>query len=131
MVAVFPPSQTHSLGYRRQDHGGLWGCQHYAEAELASSPSPGPGHGQEVAEDVLLREEHEGQDNLNLPEFSLEPPVAEKNFKHTPAESAELELVAGVVAGFMKKGLVADDLLARSSFTGSAPYRAGCTRCAI
>ena len=53
----------------------------------------------------------EGQDALNLPEFSLEPPVAEKNFKYTPAESSELELVAGVLDEFVKEGLCADDLL--------------------
>ena len=41
----------------------------------------------------------EGCDALNLPEFDIEPPVAEKNFKYSPAESAELELVAGVLAG--------------------------------
>ena len=29
----------------------------------------------------------EGYDALNLPEFSLSPPVAENNFKYSPAES--------------------------------------------
>ena len=32
----------------------------------------------------------EGHDALNLPEFSLPPPVAELNFKFVPAESDEL-----------------------------------------
>ena len=53
----------------------------------------------------------EGRDDLNLPEFSIEPPVAEKNFKYTPAESTELELVARAVEALNKRGLCADDLL--------------------
>ena len=40
----------------------------------------------------------EGCDALNLPKFNIEPPVAEKNFKYSLAESAESELVDGVLA---------------------------------
>ena len=72
----------------------------------------------------------EGCDALNLPEFDIEPPVAEKNFKYSPAESAELELVAGVLTGLVDKGLCADDLLCTFVFRRSARCRCGCTRCA-
>ena len=53
----------------------------------------------------------EGRDALNLPEFSMEPPVAEKNFKYSPAESAESGLVDEVLAGLLKQKFNADDML--------------------
>ena len=53
----------------------------------------------------------EGCDALNLPEFSMEPPVAEKNFKYSPAESAESGLVDEVLAGLLKQKFSADDML--------------------
>ena len=65
----------------------------------------------------------EGYDALNLPEFDIEPPVAEKNFKYSPAESAELELVAGVLAGFLEKKFSADDLLSTFIFRRVCPLQ--------
>ena len=69
----------------------------------------------------------EGYDALNLPEFNIEPPVAEKNFKYSPAESAELELVAGVLAGvlagFLEKKFSVDDLLSTFIFRRVCPLQ--------
>ena len=59
-------------------------------------------------------------DALNLPEFDIEPPVAEKNFKYSPAE---LELVAGVLTGLVDKGLCADDLLCTFVFRRVCPLQ--------
>ena len=59
----------------------------------------------------------------NLPEFDIEPPVAEKNFKYSPAESAESELVAGVLAEFLKRGFYADDMLSTFIFRRVCPLQ--------
>ena len=53
----------------------------------------------------------QGYDALNLPEFSLAPPVAEKNFKYSPAESAESGLVDEVLEGLLKQKFNTDDML--------------------
>ena len=53
----------------------------------------------------------EGYDALNLPEFNMEPPVAEKNFKYSPAESNESRLVDEVLSELLKQDFNADDLL--------------------
>ena len=53
----------------------------------------------------------EGYDALNLPKFSLPPPVAEKNFKYTPAESAELRTVDEVLKVLLEKNFNGDDML--------------------
>ena len=65
----------------------------------------------------------EGCDALNLPEFNIEPPVAEKNFKYSPAESAESELVDGVLAEFLKKKFSADDMLSTFVFRRVCPLQ--------
>ena len=65
----------------------------------------------------------EGCDALNLPEFNIEPPVAEKNFKYSPAESAESELIAGVLAEFLKKKFSADDMLSTFVFRRVCPLQ--------
>ena len=65
----------------------------------------------------------EGCDALNLPEFNIEPPVAEKNFKYSPAESAEAELVDGVLAGFPEKKFSADDMLSTFIFRRVCPLQ--------
>ena len=65
----------------------------------------------------------EGYDALNLPEFDIEPPVAEKNFKYSPAESAEFELVARVLAGLVDKDFCADDLLSTFVFRRVCPLQ--------
>ena len=65
----------------------------------------------------------EGCDALNLPEFDIEPPVAEKNFKYSPAESAKSELVAGVLAGFLEKDFCADDMLSTFVFRRVCPLQ--------
>ena len=53
----------------------------------------------------------EGYDALYLPEFSLPPPVAEKNFKYSPAESAELRTVDEVLKVLLEKNFNGDDML--------------------
>ena len=53
----------------------------------------------------------EGYDALNLPEFSLPPPVAEKNFKYSPAESDELRVVDNVLKVLLGKDFNGDDML--------------------
>ena len=53
----------------------------------------------------------EGYDALNLPEFSLSPPVAEKNFKYSPAESKELHTVDEVLKVLLEKEFNNDDIL--------------------
>ena len=53
----------------------------------------------------------EGCDALNLPEFSMAPPVAEKNFKYSPAKSDESRLVDEVLEGLLKQKFSADDML--------------------
>ena len=53
----------------------------------------------------------EGYDALNLPEFNMEPPVVEKNFKYSPAESAESGLVDEILEELLKQDFNADDLL--------------------
>ena len=53
----------------------------------------------------------EGCDALNLPEFNMEPPVAEKNFKYSPAESEESGLVDEVLGELLKQDFNVDDLL--------------------
>ena len=53
----------------------------------------------------------EGYDALNLPEFNMEPPVAEKNFKYSPAESSESGLVDKVLTELLKQKFDADDML--------------------
>ena len=54
----------------------------------------------------------EGHDALNLPEFKIEPPTAELNFKYDPADAlAELQIVHQTLEDFLEKGLLSDDLL--------------------
>ena len=53
----------------------------------------------------------EGYDALNLPEFSLPPPVAEKNFKYSPAESKELQTVDKVLKQLLEQKFNGDDML--------------------
>jgi len=54
----------------------------------------------------------EGHDALNLPEFRIQPPVAELNFRYDPADTLpELQVMDDTLGGFLKKGLVSDDLL--------------------
>ena len=65
----------------------------------------------------------EGCDALNLPEFSIEPPVAEKNFKYSLAESAESELVAGVLAELLDRGFSGDDMLTTFIFRRVCPLQ--------
>ena len=65
----------------------------------------------------------EGCDALNLPEFNIEPPVAEKNFKYSPAESAEAEVVDGVLAELLKEGFNADDVLSTFVFRRVCPLQ--------
>ena len=65
----------------------------------------------------------EGCDALNLPEFSIEPPVAEKNFRYSPAESAESELVVGVLAELLDRGLRGDVLLTTFIFRRVCPLQ--------
>ena len=65
----------------------------------------------------------EGYDALNLPEFEIEPPVAEKNFKFSPAESAESELVDGVLAKLLEDGFSADDMLSTFVFRRVCPLQ--------
>ena len=43
----------------------------------------------------------EGHDALNLPEFRLPPPVAESNFKYTPAETDELRVVDNILKALL------------------------------
>ena len=65
----------------------------------------------------------EGYDALNLPEFSLEPPVAEKNFKYNPAASTESEIVDSVLAGLLDRDFSADDLLCTFVFRRVCPLQ--------
>ena len=54
----------------------------------------------------------EGHDALNLPEFRIEPPTAELNFRYDPADAlAELQVVHQTLEDFLEKGLLSDDLL--------------------
>ena len=54
----------------------------------------------------------EGHDALNLPEFRIEPPTAELNFRYDPADTlAELPIIHQTLEDFLDKGLVSDDLL--------------------
>ena len=65
----------------------------------------------------------EGYDALNLPEFSMEPPVAEKNFKYSPAESAESGLVDEVLKELLKQKFSADDMLCTFVWRRVAPLQ--------
>ena len=53
----------------------------------------------------------EGYDALNLPEFGLPPPVGEKNFKYSLAESDESRVVDEVLKGLLEKEFNGDDML--------------------
>jgi hypothetical protein len=54
----------------------------------------------------------EGHDALNLPEFRIEPPTAELNFRYDPADAlAEFQIIHQTLEDFLEKGLLADDLL--------------------
>ena len=65
----------------------------------------------------------EGYDALNLPEFSMPPPVAEKNFKYSPAESAESGLVDEVLKELLKQKFSADDMLSTFVFRRVCPLQ--------
>ena len=53
----------------------------------------------------------EGHDALNLPEFSLSPPVAELNFKYLPAETDELHIIDNVLGTLLERDFDSDDML--------------------
>ena len=53
----------------------------------------------------------EGHNALNLPEFSLSPPIAELNFKYVSAETEELRIIENVLDTLIKRKFDRDDLL--------------------
>ena len=65
----------------------------------------------------------EGYDALNLPEFSMPPPVAEKNFKYSPAESDESRLVDEVLQGLLNQKFSVDDMLRTFVWRRVAPLQ--------
>ena len=65
----------------------------------------------------------EGYDALNLPEFSMPPSVAEKNFKYSPAESDESRVVDEVLQGLLNQKFNADDMLRTFVWRRVAPLQ--------
>ena len=53
----------------------------------------------------------EGHDALNLPEFSLPPPIAELNFKCVPTETDEFWIIDNIVEALIQCNFDNDDLL--------------------
>ena len=65
----------------------------------------------------------EAYDALNLPEFSLPPPVAEKNFKYSPAESDESRIVDKVLKELLDQKFGSDDMLRTFVWRRVAPLQ--------
>ena len=65
----------------------------------------------------------EGYDALNLLEFSMPSPVAEKNFKYSPAESDESGVIDEVLQGLLNQKFSADDMLCTFVWRRVAPLQ--------
>ena len=65
----------------------------------------------------------EGYDALNLPEFSLPPPVAEKNFKYSLAESDESRVVDKILKELLEQKFSSDDMLRTFVWRRVAPLQ--------
>ena len=60
---------------------------------------------------LLYGKSAECHDALNLPEYQPTPPIAEVNFKYSPAETEELRIMDNILEDFIKRKFCSDDLL--------------------